>query len=411
MGSVSVSNGLAIWNSSGKYGPGVVSETMSYAMILAALYDDKTTFDHLSATIQAGIKNWSTGLFPWYWKQGESSTEYVYADPNGLNSASDADINIALAYVYADKATKVYGWSNPSTTYLTMALNYIVAIRKNDFATSDNNTANSHVLAGGYKQAGETFSKPNNWHPDYSDLRAYQLFITYDTNNVGFWLDAIDATKTCWKAIFNFGKNDTRTSENANAGPITPKTSWVKISNPTYQSLEASCSHYSSVTAKRGGDDEQLYTADSQRLPIRITNYVNATVNGGDVDMLGVGNSNLTALGTSYTDTGPQYNRNFLVDKVSIKNPWSQYASGWVQNYTAAGLLAYTSNSKLDYSNRAAVYNSLNKKFGSNGTNGGGSIDMDLKGSDGFNPSLTLWALTVSIGGETPLQAYLLGLK
>jgi hypothetical protein len=126
MGNVDVTNGLAIWNSSGTYGPGVVSETMSYAMILAALYNDKATFDKLSATVQAGIKGGVTGLFPWYWTQA-GSTEYSYKD---VNSASDADINIALAYVYADMAVKVYSWSNPSATYHAMALNYIGAIRK-----------------------------------------------------------------------------------------------------------------------------------------------------------------------------------------------------------------------------------------------------------------------------------------
>src|SRR2546423_12847253 len=56
MGNQTVPTGLAIWNNSGTHGPGVVSETMGYAMILAALYDDRTTFDRLSATVQAGIK-------------------------------------------------------------------------------------------------------------------------------------------------------------------------------------------------------------------------------------------------------------------------------------------------------------------------------------------------------------------
>jgi len=67
MGNVALTNGLAIWNTTGTYGPGVVSESMGYAMILAALYDDKATFDRLSATVQAGIKSGVTGLFPWYW--------------------------------------------------------------------------------------------------------------------------------------------------------------------------------------------------------------------------------------------------------------------------------------------------------------------------------------------------------
>ena len=97
MGSIPVSNGLAIWNTSGTYGAGVVSETMGYAMILAALYNDQGAFDRLSATVQAGIQNDTTGLFPWYWTPTSNNGQYVMAD---RNSAADADVNIALAYIY-----------------------------------------------------------------------------------------------------------------------------------------------------------------------------------------------------------------------------------------------------------------------------------------------------------------------
>jgi hypothetical protein len=95
-----------------------------------------------------------------------------------------------------------------------------------------------------------------------------------------------------------------------------------------------------------------------------------------------------------------------LVDKVQINSPWDQYASGWIQNYTAAGLLAYASNTQLTYDGKFSVYNSLYSKFGSNGTDG--TINSDLTNPDGFNSSLTLWALTVSKPGETPLQSNLL---
>jgi endo-1,4-beta-D-glucanase Y len=171
---VSASKGLAIWDTHGTNGPGLISEATSYAMILAALYNDKDTFDRLSATIQAGIafadskRNKKTGLFPWYWKPtGHSLTEYSYED---INSASDADINIALAYVYADIATTVYEWKDGSTTYNALAKAHINAIRTNDFSTNDTE-ANNHILADGYAQAGGTSFDGNLWHPDYSDLR------------------------------------------------------------------------------------------------------------------------------------------------------------------------------------------------------------------------------------------------
>ena len=186
MGNGPVKNGLAIWNTSGTYGPGLVSETMSYALILAALYDDQVTFDRLSATVQAGLRNSSTGLFPWYWTEKENNS-FLMAD---TNSASDADVNIALAYVYADLATDAegYGWTDPQSKYKSMATAYIKAIRKYDFSgynSGNRRQPNGYILADGYKQAISTFSE-NSWHPDYSDLRAYQLFQLYDSSNTSF---------------------------------------------------------------------------------------------------------------------------------------------------------------------------------------------------------------------------------
>src|SRR5271168_4288350 len=69
MGQQPVMDGLGIWNASGTFGAGIVSESMGYAMMLAALYNDQPTFDRLSKTVQAGIN--STGLFPWYWHPEE----------------------------------------------------------------------------------------------------------------------------------------------------------------------------------------------------------------------------------------------------------------------------------------------------------------------------------------------------
>jgi glycosyl hydrolase family 8 len=445
--------GLGIWNS-GTEGAGIISEALSYAMILAALYDDKVTFDRLSATVQAGIaynqSKGNPGLFPWFWTPNAITTEYspaVTSSVNGFDSASDADINIALAYIYADMATSktVYGWSDPTQSYKMMAIDYIKAIRGavkstngyyGDFSTTDKNTANNYVLADGYTQAKETFSNPNNpnnpnnWHPDYSDIRAYQLFKTYDNN--AFWDTAISTTKVSWKAIFNFGTSDTRKTENANTGPIDPANSWVKLSNATYQNLQAifmanpqsSPPDYSKVTAVRGGMDPQLYTADCQRLPIRLLNYINATKNSGDTDMFGIANANLTALVTSYTGAlGTSYSGlqtpsvafRFLVDKVNIKSPWKQPYSNFIQNFNAAGLFAYANNDKLPYdpATRDAVVNNLFAKFG-HGTGDGsnGTINMELTKPDGFNSSLTLWGLTVSKNDklliQTPLQKYIL---
>lgn len=413
MGTKTVSSGLAIWNTSGTYGPGIVSESLSYGMILAALYNDKITFDKLSSTLQAGIAAYSgKGLFPWYWIPvgGSSSTQFDIASGD-QNSASDADINIALAYIYADQAKKVYGWTDPSSpnpSYKTMAQNYIAAIRSADFSSNDTNVANNYILADGWKQAISLFAS-NNWHPDYSDIRAYQLFQLYDSGNTAFWQNASTYTKSVWQSVFQFGLNDTGRTEKSTTGAINPALYWVKLSNATYQSLKGN-SNYKSVAAIRGGSDPTYYTADSARMPIRLENYINAKDNIGTVDaqnMAGIAGSNLYGMGTSYTNT----TYNYLVDKLNIGSPWSQYATGWIQNYQASGLFAYANdpNLKSYYQNQSAVYNSLNTKFGSNGING--SISTDITSQDGFNSSLTLWGLSVSLVGQTPLQSYILGIN
>ena len=141
-----------------------------------------------------------------------------------------------------------------------------------------------------------------------------------------------------------------------------------------------------------------MYTADSSRLPIRLENYIRAAENDGDLDMMGIADGNLLALGTSYINADKQS----LVDKTYIAKPWRQYTAGWIQNFISAGLLAYAEDTRLSYKYRANVANSLKSKWGTKGVNG--SIDSELASQDGFNSSLSLWALTVSKAGNTPLQ-------
>jgi FG-GAP-like repeat/Glycosyl hydrolases family 8/FG-GAP repeat len=467
----------AIFNASGTEGAGVISETTSYAMILAALYDDQDTFDNLSATVQTGIqfgkiqlgktpdpdKDKLTNLIPWWLVQDTSSTDASAFIVKDLNSASDADINIALAYIYADMATlkNNYNWTdgrNGSPTYKAMALNYIAAIRggkdgkSGDFSSTDS-PDNQYVLADGAKQALLKFSDGGSyWHPDYSDIRAYQLFRAYqcyqtdtpDQSCIDFWTKAIATTVSCWKAIFNFGPKDGRNGigEDGNREiptKIDPMNTFVMLSNPKYGSLKAS-SVYTGVAAERVGEKSELYWSDSMRLPIRLLNFINATQNIGNphiADVTGIANANLTALGTSYLDMRSAS----LSNEVSILAYWSQNNTGYIQNFNAAGLFAYTGNSTLKLSyvlpkdrkpndrnppatdKRMDAYTDLDsdKKFGSNGMNGtigiidGMYFDLSEKQPDGFNASLTLWGLTVSkagaqghMTGETPLQSYIL---
>ena len=405
MGSNSVSNGLGIFNKDTEQNINLVSETMGYAMIVAALYDDQDTFDRLSATVQAGILsgvtpgNVNTGLLPWTWTQTSNGT---FVLQSGESSASDGDINIALAYIYADNAFTVYGWTNKPTqgtslTYKQMATNYIQAIRTRDFATSASPTANQFILTDGSDQAasGGIYS----WHPDYSDIRAYQLFSTYDS--ASFWQSAITNTKESWKAIFDFGSADTRTTwttQPPTGTDIQASKYNTFLSGATYVNLTFASS-YSNVLASR---TSTVYDSDSCRMPIRLMNFINASENN-DASMTGIANSILTALGSTYLTNNPQ-----LVSNINIWTPFVQNDSSYTQDYIAGGLLALAGNSNLTYANRATVAQNLVTAFG-NGMNG--TIQDALTSGDGFNDSLTLWGLTVYSGGNTPLQEYIEGLK
>jgi hypothetical protein len=406
MGSNSVSNGLGIFNKDTEQHINLVSETMGYAMIVAALYDDQDTFDRLSATVQAGILsgvtpgNVKTGLFPWTWTQTSNGT---FDLQSGESSASDADINIALAYIYADNAFTVYGWTNKPTqgsslTYKQMATNYIQAIRTWDFPATNSYTANRYILTGGSDQGAA--GKIDIWYPDYSDIRAYQLFSTYDSANTSFWQTAISYTKESWKAILDFGSGDNRTtltSQPSTSADIQANTYNALLANEKFTNVIFSSS-YANVKAIRTW---YTYATDSCRMPIRLMNYVYAAENS-DGNMSGIANSILTGLGSTYLSHSSN-----ITNSINIWTPFSQ-GGDYVQDYIAAGLLALSGDTNLTYSGRATVGTNLLTQF-ANGMNG--TIQDALTSGDGFNDSLTLWGLTVYSGGNTPLQEYIEGLK
>ena len=451
MGNTTVSDGLGIYDGSGTQGAGIISESMGYALMLAALYNDKTTFDKLSATIQAGIPYGSskadgsggygtkTGLLPWSWATSGNSTYYAYNNSyqdgknqwyNPYDSASDADINIALGYIYADKAKTVYGWSDPSSgsTYATMAKNYIAAIRLRDFTSASNQSdANKHILADGADKAADGFPGYSaTWHPDYSDIRAYQLFSTYDTSYASFWQSAITYTKAAWKSVLSFGSSDTRTtmtSAPTSGQSISPasKNSWLTVNTFFINSFS---SNYTSVIGtyygqdySNGGSSSQTYWTDCSRMPMRLMNYVNASENS-DPDMQGMASALLSALGKTYKDQ--EYNS--LTSSINIYTPFTQnYGSSNVQDFMGAGLLALSSNTQLSplqgVCSRTDVYNNLVTDFGPNGdylTNRAVNTDTSddnvndfTDPSKGFNCSLTLWGLTINKNSQNALQRYM----
>ena len=381
------------------------SESIGYSLLLAAQYNDKTTFDRISAFIQTAMKASGKTLMPWEVVTPDDGVTWQVPPPkdpgtdqevNYSTSASDGDINIALGYVYAYLAADTYGWSpndSNGNSYYNLAASYIDAIRTLDFNANDSNTYNRYILADGSDQAQYSGGITGSWHPDYSDQRAYQLFQYFDSENAQFWESAESQALTSWKAVFDFGSADPRTVQSG-TGSINFKTQHSNLSNATY-GIQAAAS-YSGYTGSRYS---YKYDADSQRMPIRLLNYVQASENASNTDMSGIASSMLSALGSSFQNGGSS-GANQITNSVPISSPYANGGS-YTQNYTAAGLLALAAAPATTWANKDAVFSNLDGRFGTTGMGSGASnqIQNNLTGNSGYNDSITLWALTVAEKG------------
>ncbi len=345
-------SGLVILDGSstaGISGVQAASESIGYSLLLAAQYNDKSTFDRISAFIQTALTASGKTLMPWEvvtpdngvtWQVPPATNPGTSQEVNYSTSASDGDINIALGYVYAYLAASTYEWlSNDSNgnSYYNLAASYIDAIRTLDFNANDSNTYNRYILADGSSQVIYNGGVTGSWHPDYSDPRAYQLFQYFDSENAQFWESAESQALTSWKAVFDFGSADPRTQQSG-TGSINFATQNSNLSNATY-GIQAASS-YSGYTGTRYSDQ---YDPDSQRMPIRLLNFVQASENASNTDMSGIASSMLSALGTSFQygdGSGTDKGKNQITQYVPISP--SPYANGGynTQNFTAAGLLA-----------------------------------------------------------------------
>ena len=233
-------NDLSGTASNGSYS--VQTEGQGYLMICAACYNDKDTFDRCSLFVQAAAALYNFGdsnldqkynLMPWSWEYDPSTENCSYN--LALDTASDGDLNIALAYCYASVA-----WdTDTDKTYATYAANYIYAIRHVDIVPD------YYLLGDGAKNG------INSFHPDYSDFRAFQLFKKFDIirdtqtlTNSEFWDQVIINTTTIYKSIFNFGDNDIGRTEypasSSSSYTLECDKYFVYLSNATYTNIISS---------------------------------------------------------------------------------------------------------------------------------------------------------------------------
>lgn len=77
------------------------SEGQSYSMLRAVWMDDKETFDRSWQWTKDNIQRREDRLFAWLFGEREDGTYGILTDRGGYNTATDADVDIALALLFA----------------------------------------------------------------------------------------------------------------------------------------------------------------------------------------------------------------------------------------------------------------------------------------------------------------------
>ena len=142
-----------------------VSEGQGYGMLLAVLLNDQQTFNRIyEAANQYMWDNNRKSYFIWNWPAGEQG------------AATDADLDIGLALVFADELVKKGLWSqyNGSVKYGTRAMDIIRSLR-------NNMTQNDYLLPGD-NWGGDAL---NNLNPSYFATAWLKVFNDYQ-NEVDF---------------------------------------------------------------------------------------------------------------------------------------------------------------------------------------------------------------------------------
>lgn len=144
-----------------------VSEGVGYGLLLAVLQNDQATFDKIFIAANKFMWNGTT----YDWKISTAGERW------GTNGATDADEDIALALILADKLQAAGTWS-ANTTYAPKAQTMINLIY-------DKETVNS------YLKPGDVWGGPDTMNLSYFAPTWYRIFDEYETINHN-WTGVID---------------------------------------------------------------------------------------------------------------------------------------------------------------------------------------------------------------------------
>lgn len=210
------------------------SEGQSYAMLRAVFVDDKTTFDQVWKWTSENLKREKDNLLGWKWGL-RADGSYGFLEDGGDNSASDAETDIALALILANKR-----WGEDE--YVEDAL---AVIRDLWEYNTDEILGKRYLVAGNWARSVDEIVI----NPSYFSPYAWRLFGEVDDEHD--WESLIDPA---YEILDLSGKTPLDREKAAGLPP-----DWFSI-NRKDGSIKPSTSH----------GLQSNYSFDAMRVPFRI---------------------------------------------------------------------------------------------------------------------------------------------
>jgi len=214
------------------------SESESYTLLRAVWWNDKTTYDRSWNWTKANLQHQQgDSLFSWYYGKMANGQYGVDAQNGGVNTAADADTDIALSLIFVHDR-----WTDAS--YLDEAKKVINGIWNSEVLTIN---GKPYILANNIeKTTSKQFLVVN---PSYYAPYAYRIFAKYDPSHdwnglVSTSYQILDASMT--------SSLDKKTS--ASLPP-----DWLTIDRNT-----------ASVAPANSADLDTNYSYDAMRIPFRL---------------------------------------------------------------------------------------------------------------------------------------------
>lgn len=210
------------------------SEGQSYAMLRAVWIDDKDAFDTVWKWTKDNLKRKEDRLFGWRWGQ-RSDGSHGFLPGGGENSASDADVDIALALILASRR-----WNNRA--YQNEAKLLLKDIWDKEVVVIPTGT---YLVAGNWAKAVDKFVINTSYLAPYS----FRIFASVDQDHD--WLSLV-------KPSYDLLEKSGWAKLNKNQGVGLPP-DWLEVASPSGQLAPPSINNLTTD-----------YSYDALRVPWRV---------------------------------------------------------------------------------------------------------------------------------------------